>query len=370
MTSDTVILTDTRPSLTSQVVLDALPYGVAICERNGRVLQCNEELARMMGVARDRMVNHKAGFLSPGLLGDMDAAFVSGRPWRGDIVFLNARQEKMLCEMSIAAIDYVDHNQTCTALLLSLLENNSRQLAERSLIEQRQDRVDVNASKSDFLANMGHELRTPLNAIIGNSELIAEGVLGPLSQNYRDCAQDVLDAGRHLLALVNDVLDVSKLSEGAMKLRSMPDDVVAITHEAARIVMDDIKKRHHHFEISLPDGPLMVNCDRLKLKQILINILSNATKFTPDGGEIHLSLEIADDEIIFIINDNGVGMSPDDIPRAMMRYSQLHPTGVKESEGTGLGLPLAKLLTELHGGRIGIDSLPGQGTTVKIHLPR
>jgi len=369
MTTDSPIDAETAP-LADQVVLNALPYAAVICERSGKVLQCNDAMANLIGVARDRMIGRKAGFLSAGLLNDIDDVFASGRTWRGDIVLVNASNESHMCDLSIAPLEYFRDSETCTAVLMTLLENDRQQQAERTLMEQNRDRSDANASKSDFIANMGHELRTPLNAIIGNSELIAQGVLGELSESYRDCGRDVHEAGTHLLELVNNVLDVSKLSNGSMALQLAEDDIGSVTQEAAKLVRDDIKKRHHKLTLNLPEKPLVMPCDRLKLKQILINILSNAAKFTPDKGQISLTLTVLDDEICFAVQDNGVGMSPNDIPRALARFSQLHPSGVKESAGTGLGLPLAKLLVELHGGRLSIESDLGKGTTVRITLPR
>ncbi|WP_245829765.1 PAS domain-containing sensor histidine kinase [Thalassospira alkalitolerans] len=367
--NDNPVGTETAP-LADQVVLDALPYAAVICDRGGKVLQCNEAMAQLIGVARDKMIGRKAGFLSAGLLNDIDDVFASGRTWRGDIVLVNANDDSHVCDLSIAPLEYFGGTETRTAVLMTLLENDRQQQAERTLMEQNRERSDSNASKSDFIANMGHELRTPLNAIIGNSELIAHGVLGDLPDGYRDCGRDVHEAGTHLLELVNNVLDVSKLSNGSMALQLSEEDVVSVTQEAAKLVRDDIKKRHHKLTLDLPSKPLVMQCDRLKLKQILINILSNAAKFTPDHGKISISLKAHDDEISFAVQDNGVGMSPNDIPRALARFSQLHPTGVKESAGTGLGLPLAKLLIELHGGRLSIESDLGKGTTVRIALPR
>jgi len=169
---------------------------------------------------------------------------------------------------------------------------------------------------------------------------------------------------------VNNVLDVSKLSAGSMTLQAEDADLGIVINEAAKLVRDDITRRKHHLRIDLPQDGFTLRCDKLKLKQILINILSNAAKFTPDGGTITINLTSTDDDVTIAIADNGVGMSPNDIPRALARFSQLHPSGVKESAGTGLGLPLAKLLVELHGGNLSIESAPGKGTTVRITLPR
>lgn len=369
MTTNTPIGTTSVP-LADQVVLNALPYAAVICDRNGLVLQCNEAIARLIGVARDRMMGRKAGFISKGLMNDIEDVFSSGRTWRGDIILVGASNENHVCDLSIAPLEYFQNNETRTAVLMTLLENDRQQQAERSLMEQNRNQSDANASKSDFIANMGHELRTPLNAIIGNSELIAQGVLGELSEGYRDCGRDVYEAGKHLLELVNNVLDVSKLSAGSMTLQEEDVDLPTVITETTKLVRDDIKRRGHHLHLDLPREAVLLRCDKLKLKQILINILSNAAKFTPDHGKINVGLTMTLDDVSIAIEDNGVGMSPNDIPRALARFSQLHPSGVKESAGTGLGLPLAKLLVELHGGHLSIESALGKGTTVRLTLPR
>lgn len=369
MTSNAAIGSANAP-LADQVVLNALPYAAAICDRSGIVMQCNEAIAQLIGVARDRMIGRKAGFLSKGLMSDIEDVFLSGRTWRGDIVLVGATKENHVCDLSIAPLEYFHNNETRTAILMTLLENDRQKQAERTLMAQNRGQSDANAAKSDFIANMGHELRTPLNAIIGNSELIANGVLGEISDGYRDCGRDVYEAGKHLLELVNNVLDVSKLSAGSMTLQIEDTDLGSVIREAAMLVGDDINRRGHKLQFDIPESPVSWRGDKLKLKQILINILSNAAKFTPEQGEIRLELNACDDEVTIAIEDNGVGMSPNDIPRALARFSQLHPSGVKESAGTGLGLPLAKLLVELHGGHLSIESALGKGTTVRITLPR
>ena len=370
MTNDTPIGAQSGAPLADQVVLNALPYAAVICDRTGKVLQCNDAIARMIGVSKDRMLGSTAGFLSKGLLADIQDVFSSGRSWRGDIVLVSANDESHVCDLSIAPLEYSQNNETCTAMLLTLLENDRQKQAERSLMVQNRNLSDANASKAEFIANMGHELRTPLNAIIGNSELIAEGVLGDLSDGYRDCGRDVFEAGKHLLELVNNVLDVSKLSAGSMTVNLEEADLIAVIKEAVKLTNDDISRHQHSLNFDIKETTFPMRCDTLKTKQILINILSNAAKFTPDGGTITIGLTQTETDITISIADTGVGMAPNDIPRALARFSQLHPSGVKESPGTGLGLPLAKLLVELLGGRLSIESAVGKGTTVGITLPR
>lgn len=351
-------------------LIEALPYGAAICSQEGKILRANSALARLLGLETGALDHRQASFLHPGILRDLDEIFSTGRFWSGDIAVLNDARETVPCHMTVSAMEWADGGETIPAALLTLMENTGHRMAQQDLISHNQERNDANATKTDFLANMGHELRTPLNAIIGNAELIAEGVLGDIDAAYRECGQDIHEAGLHLLALVNDVLDSAKLTDGAMKLKLAPANIITVARETVKIINDDFNRRSHKLSIDLPDHDIVIPCDRMKLKQVLINILTNAGKFTPDGGAITLALKLSDDEVIFTVADNGVGMAPQDIPRAMTRFSQLHPEGIKESAGTGLGLPLAKMLTELHGGRFIIESSPGKGTLVKICLPR
>ncbi|OSQ42393.1 PAS domain-containing sensor histidine kinase [Thalassospira sp. MCCC 1A01428] len=359
----------TTGPIENNALLLALPYGAAICLRDGKVLQANNALGQILGISAEDLLHHKASFLSQGIVDDLEHIFASGRFWCGDITVVNAAHQNVPCRLTISALEWIAENQSVPAVLLTLMENSNNRIAEQNLLAHNQDRNDVNATKTDFLANMGHELRTPLNAIIGNSELIAEAILGDITQTYRECGQDIYEAGTHLLSLVNDVLDTAKMNDGAMTIKPESNNAVTIAREAIKLIADDFNRRRHVLTLNLPDQAITINCDRLKLKQILINILTNAGKYTPDGGEISLELHTTANEAIFTISDTGVGIAPQDIPRALTRFSQLHPKGIKESAGTGLGLPLAKMLTELHGGRFIIESKPGCGTAVKICLP-
>ncbi|WP_252509700.1 PAS domain-containing sensor histidine kinase [Thalassospira sp. TSL5-1] len=348
---------------------DALPYATAICARDGKILHANQALANMLELNIGDIEHRQASFLNPDIVQGLDALFSSGEFWSGDIMVINESQNTIPCHMTVSTLPLNHAGESHIAALLTLVENPGPHQVRQDTFAQQQ-RHDANATKNDFLANMGHELRTPLNAIIGNAELIEHGVLGDIDVAYRECGQDIHQAGLHLLSLVNDVLDSAKLADGAMKLHPTPTNIISVAHEAVRLILDDYRRRAHTLTIDLPDHDVILDCDRMKLKQILINILSNAGKFTPDGGRISLSLALTQDEAIFTITDNGVGMSAQDIPRALTRFSQLHPEGIKESAGTGLGLPLAKMLTELHGGRFIIESNPGKGTTIKICLPK
>jgi signal transduction histidine kinase len=227
----------------------------------------------------------------------------------------------------------------------------------------------ANAAKSLFLANMSHELRTPLNAILGFSETMREALVGPLSGKYRAYARDIHASGSYLLRLINDVLDTSKIEAGQLQLQDSAVDVAELVNECERLLVDKARDGGIRLAIDLPSAPLRIRADRLRMKQILLNLLSNAIKFTPPGGEVRVSVPALDDgAIAILVADTGIGMKPESIPEALEPFHQLDNTFARRFEGTGLGLPLAKSLIELHGGRLEIESEPGKGTVVRVCL--
>jgi signal transduction histidine kinase len=229
---------------------------------------------------------------------------------------------------------------------------------------------EANRAKSLFLANMSHELRTPLNAILGFSELIEQAVVGPLDSRYRDYAHDVRNSGDYLLRLINDLLDTSKIEVGRLDLREDHIDLGEVVRECQRLLLDKARDANVALVTNqLPDLPVLF-ADRLRVKQILLNLLSNALKFTPAGGQVKLSAALTPDGgIEIVVADTGIGMRPEDVSVALEPFRQLDNLMSRRYEGTGLGLPLAKALTELHGGRFDVSSEPDKGTIVRVQLP-
>jgi PAS domain S-box-containing protein len=242
---------------------------------------------------------------------------------------------------------------------------------ESALLAAKVEAELANRAKSEFLANMSHELRTPLNAIIGFSELIENETLGPVgTAQYRDHAMDIAESGRHLLRLINDILDLSKIEAGKVDLYEEDIDMT----EAIRSSLVLVGGRAHHEGITLerdtPEGLPRLHADERMLKQILLNLLSNAVKFTPAGGRVE-ARAWADPEVGYVlqISDTGIGMKLEDIPKAMVRFGQIDGRLNRKFEGTGLGLPLTKSFVDLHGGTLDLDSEPGVGTTVTVRFP-
>jgi two-component system cell cycle sensor histidine kinase PleC len=258
---------------------------------------------------------------------------------------------------------------TGEALLMGkvkLLQAREDELSRALTAETR-----ANAAKSDFLALMSHELRTPLNAIIGFSEVLGTEMLGPLGHSrYREYANDVHGAGKHLLALINDILDLSKAAAGKFELvcaEIAPADIVT---ECLRLTRGKAHEGGLRLTSDLAPGLPNLMVDRLRIKQALLNLCSNAIKFTPPGGNVHVSAnQSEDDSFILTVRDTGIGMSPEQIPVALEPFRQVASPFARNAEGTGLGLALVKSLIECHDGRLEIESALKMGTTVRLILP-
>ncbi len=251
-----------------------------------------------------------------------------------------------------------------------------RDITDRKTIERElriaKDQAEVaSQAKSAFLATVSHELRTPLNAVIGFSDVIRNQLLGPIGQpRYKDYAQDIHDSGTHLLEIINDILDLSKLEAGRMELNEENVDVNYIIRQSIHLMEGRITEGRLQLGMNLSSTLPAIRADRRVLKQIMINLLSNSVKFTPEGGAITVSsYEENGGGIGISIEDSGIGMRPEDIPVAMTPFAQIDSTFTRRHPGTGLGLPLVKSLVELHNGTFRLESALGQGTKAFIRLP-
>ena len=225
-------------------------------------------------------------------------------------------------------------------------------------------------SKSQFLATMSHELRTPLNAIIGFSEILKDEILGPIgSARYRDYAGSIHSSGSYLLNLVNELLDFSKLDAGKLELIEEPVDVGRLVDECIHLLEPQAAKAKAHVRGLTTECRFALRADDRRLRQILLNLLSNAVKFTPEGGEVSVSVAMKKDGLAIAVADTGIGIAEEDIPRCLERFGQIDSALSRKHQGTGLGLPLAKHLAELHGGALTIQSEFGTGTTVTVTFP-
>ena len=229
----------------------------------------------------------------------------------------------------------------------------------------------ANRLKSEFVANMSHELRTPFNAIIGFAELMHDGKAGPVSQRQQEFLRDILTAARHLLQIVGDVLDLSKVEAGKLELRPEPVRLAAVIAEVQDTVRTLAEQKHLVIEIAEAPEIVDIIADPTKLKQVLYNYVSNAVKFTPDGGRIVIRvLPEGVDAFRIEVQDNGIGIRPEDMGRLFVEFQQLDASSAKQYPGTGLGLALTKRIVEAQGGRVGAQSTYGVGSVFHAILPR
>lgn len=304
-------------------------------------------------------------------------------------------QERRLAVLVLAASNRLDDGERAfverLAVTLGVALDNMRQYSDlRLLTEQLRTRgeeiavknrqlEEASRMKSEFLANMSHELRTPLNAIIGFSEVLADGLLGELQPKQKEYASDITTSGTHLLSLINDILDLSKVEAGKMTLELEPLQVEPLLQAGLQVVREQALAHGLHIEAD-PSGVLgEIWLDARKVKQILYNLLSNAVKFTPQGGAVHLSArrvgreqvaQGAHDQYLEIaVSDTGIGILEEDQARLFQPFTQIDSTLARRYQGTGLGLAMVKRLTELHGGQVGLRSSPGSGSTFTVWLP-
>jgi two-component system cell cycle sensor histidine kinase PleC len=284
-----------------------------------------------------------------------------------DITRIKAHEQKLVDNDLRLRATVIDLKRSQVALEQQTIE--LADLAER-YAQEKARAEEANATKSKFLANMSHELRTPLNAIIGFSEIMESGMFGALgSEKYREYCHDILTSGHYLLEVINDILDMSKIEAGRMKLDMEPLDLSRTLAESLRVVSGRAQDKSLVLDADIEQS-IPVVADRRATKQILVNLLSNAVKFTPEGGRIVVRSHVLDDDIVLLIADSGIGIAPQSLKRLGRPFEQVESQLTKTYHGSGLGLAIARSLAHLHGGSMKLRSRLGSGTVVRVSLPR
>src|SRR6266852_277759 len=283
-----------------------------------------------------------------------------------DITALKRHEEKLLDSERRLMATVADLRNSQLAL-----ERQAQQLAflAEQHAEQKRRAEDASQAKSEFLANMSHELRTPLNAIIGFSEIMESGMFGPLgAEKYHEYCRDIRESGNYLLEVINDILDMSKIEAGRARLDLEEVDLEAILAETIRVVSTRAEAKRLALEVEVP-AAIRLRADRRALKQIVLNLLANAVKFTPEGGRVTVRGRASAGTATIAIEDNGIGIPKEALNNLGRPFEQVESQLTKRHKGSGLGLAIAKSLVELHGGAIRIRSTPGVGTIVLVRLP-
>ena len=249
--------------------------------------------------------------------------------------------------------------------MIAELERKNAELAEALRRAET-----ASQAKSDFLANMSHELRTPLNAILGFADLMRAEVHGPLVGEYREYAADIRESGGHLLRIINDILDISKAEAGKMVLDEDSVDVGAVVANVCRLVRHRTEEARLEILSELAPGLPPLVADEMKLKQMLLNLVYNAVKFTPHGGSVRISADTdAAGAMTIAVSDTGIGIPAEQLQRVLEPFAQADGSRSRQYGGTGLGLPLVKAMVELHGGTLRLESMLGEGTVASLLFP-
>jgi signal transduction histidine kinase len=238
----------------------------------------------------------------------------------------------------------------------------------REIAEKSRQLEAASRHKSEFLANMSHELRTPLNAIIGFSEVLAERMFGDVNDKQAEFLRDILESGQHLLSLINDILDLSKIEAGRMQLEPADFDLPSAIDNALILVRERASRRGITLGRTIDPRLGLIRGDERKVKQVLLNLLSNALKFTPEGGRIDVGAGLHEQVAEVSVADTGIGIAPADQEAVFEEFRQAGPAD-KKAEGTGLGLALSRKFIQLHGGKIRVQSEVGRGSTFTFTLP-
>jgi two-component system cell cycle sensor histidine kinase PleC len=338
---ETIVATGRKPLIRATVAHDSEPRGA-------RTFEAQLENERWMHISERRTKD--GGYVSVGT----------------DITKIKQHEQKLIEGEKRQRATIVDLRKSQQAL-----ERQTAELADlaEKYAEEKTRAEEANAAKSKFLANMSHELRTPLNAIIGFSEIMESGMFGPLgAEKYIEYSRDIRESGQYLLDVINDILDMSKIEAGGIRLSPEAVDLDSLLADCIRVVSTRASEKRLAIEAEVEPG-IHLNADRRALKQIALNLLSNAVKFTPDGGAVTVQGRLRGRAVIIGIKDNGIGIPRQALQKLGRPFEQVESQLTKRHQGSGLGLAIAKSLVELHGGAMRIRSRLGRGTLVMVRLP-
>lgn len=294
---------------------------------------------------------------------------LSDGDYSGEAVLIGADSARLSCYVNAGHI--LDENGDVLRYYATVTDVTELSDVRCNLERQNLELETSSRAKTEFVANISHELRTPLNAIIGFSDMMKNEAFGPLgAEQYNDYVADINDSGNHLLEIINDILDLSKIEAGRFEIRDQEIDPVGAIEGSIRLIRDRARGRNIDIATEVAERLPRMRGDGQKIKQILINLLTNAVKFTPEGGRVMITAKTEPDGHMAIsIKDNGVGIAEEDHEKVMLPFGQADSGLARKFEGTGLGLPLAKAMMELHDGRLDLVSKPDHGTTVTMRFP-
>ena len=366
-----------RRSLMRKVVEDSFD-GIIATDTLGRIELFNDAASQMLGLTYEQVRGRPLRDLLPEAESGVRMADEDDhRPRELTLTGIDGRAitVEMLVsrsEVKPSRSPYERRRQPRAVYVYTFRDVSLRKTAEVALERAMHEAVQASQAKSDFIANMSHEFRTPLNAIIGFADILKDEILGPHTvHQYQEYSTDISEAGNHLLTLINDILDLSKIDAGKYALHEEVVDVPEIIRSAENLLRHQVTQNAQKLEIIYPDDLPDLRVDSRSLKQMILNLLSNAVKFTPDKGHIRLTVDRNEEQDMRIsVSDDGIGIAAHEIPLIMQPFTQSESNMTRQQPGTGLGLSLVKKMVEMHEGRINLESRIGKGTTVTLTFPR
>ncbi len=365
-------------------LFDHAPVGYHEVDAEGRLVRINQTELDMLGYTREELLGQFVWKISAEEAVSRNAlvAKLSGEPpprvfqrllrRKDGSVFPALIEDQLVrrADGAVIGIRAVIQDISVRVKLEEALREANENL-ETKVLERTAQLARANSAKSDFLANMSHELRTPLNGIIGFSEILIDNKVGDLNPKQSECLAHILSSGLHLLKLINDVLDLSKVEAGKMEFYPETFAVEKALEEVGAIVAPTVLKKNLRLRRQVHPAVAEVTLDPQKFRQVVLNLLSNAVKFTPDGGAVDVVLEPdGDSNLRLRVRDTGIGIPRESLDQLFQVFQQLNSSPARRHTGTGLGLALTKKIVELQGGVIGVESTPGQGSLFTVVLPR
>ncbi|WP_410509068.1 PAS domain S-box protein [Methanosarcina hadiensis] len=354
-------------------LVDSIPVPAFCKDRNGVYIACNEGFENLLRVQKQDVLGKRIHDLASSRIAEgyhlMDTELVKNKRNQVREISLESPDGSMH-QVILNRFIFSGVTEEDSVILGIMIDITERKQAEEKMLQAKMAAEAANRAKTTFIVNMSHELRTPLNSVIGFSELLLSETVGSLNEKQKRYAENILSSGNHLLDVINDVLDISRLELGNIDLYYETVDIPGVIEEVQRILSPLSAEKSISIESKVERGLKTVIADRVKLKQILYNILNNAIKFSSENGKINVCAENKEDMIEISIKDEGIGIHEADYERVFHPFVQIDESISRKYGGVGLGLALVKRFVELHGGKVWVNAIPGKGSTFTFRIPK